>query len=37
MPVTIDNKNGSILNMYAEYKVNDRSWGLISRLGITRS
>ncbi|HEX5941931.1 MAG TPA: hypothetical protein VFY66_06605 [Anaerolineales bacterium] len=32
-PVTMDNKNGPSLNMYAEFKVTDRSWGLISRLG----
>ena len=31
--VTIDNKDGSVLNMYGEYEVSDRSWGLISRLG----
>ena len=31
--VTIDNKNGPVLNMYGEYEVSDRSWGLISRLG----
>ena len=30
---TIGNPDHSILNMYAEYEVNDRSWGLISRLG----
>ena len=29
--VTIDNKDGPVLNMYGEYKVSDRSWGLISR------
>lgn len=32
-PITIDSKNGPALNMYAEYKVTDRSWGLISRPG----
>ena len=32
-PNTIDNKDGPTLNMYAEYTVSDRSWGLISRLG----
>jgi len=32
-PVTIDNQNGPVLNMYGEYKVSDRSWGLMSRLG----
>ena len=31
--VTIDNKNGPVLNMYGEYEVSDRSLGLISRLG----
>jgi len=31
--VTIDNKNGPVLNMYGEYEISDRSWGLISRLG----
>lgn len=30
-PVTIDNKDGAALNMYGEYEVSDRSWGLISR------
>ena len=32
-PVIIDNQNGSALIMYGEYKVSDRSWGLISRPG----
>ena len=32
-PVTMDNKNGPALAMHGEYKVNDRSWGLISRPG----
>ena len=32
-PATLDSRNGPILSMYGEYKVNDRSWGLISRLG----
>jgi hypothetical protein len=32
-PITIDNKNGPILNMYGEFKVSDHSWGLISRPG----
>jgi hypothetical protein len=32
-PITINNKDGPALIMYGEYKVNDRSWGLISRLG----
>jgi hypothetical protein len=31
--IAMDNKDGPALNMYGEYKVNDRSWGLISRLG----
>jgi hypothetical protein len=30
---TVDNKDGPALNMSAEFKVSDRSWGLISRLG----
>ena len=30
-PVTVDNEHGPVLNMYGEYEVNDRSWGLISR------
>ena len=29
----IDNKDGPVLNMYGEYEVSDRSWGLISRPG----
>jgi hypothetical protein len=32
-PVTIDNKDGPVLNMYGEYEISDRSWGLISRPG----
>jgi hypothetical protein len=32
-PVTIDNQDGSILNMNCKYKINDCSWGLISRPG----
>jgi hypothetical protein len=32
-PATIDNENGAAINMYAEYKVSDRSWGLLSRPG----
>lgn len=32
-PVTISNQNGPALAMYGEYKVSDRSWGLISRPG----
>jgi hypothetical protein len=32
-PITVDNTNGPTLNMYAEYKVSDSSWGLISRPG----
>jgi hypothetical protein len=29
----VDNKDGPVLNMYGEYEVSDRSWGLISRPG----
>jgi hypothetical protein len=29
----MDNRDGSALNMWGEYKVSDRSWGLISRPG----
>ena len=32
-PVTIDNQDRSALNLYGEYNVTDRSWGLISRRG----
>jgi hypothetical protein len=32
-PIVIDNQNGSNLNVYGEYIVRDRSWGLISRPG----
>ena len=32
-PVTVDNSNGPVLTMHAEYQVDDRSWGLISRPG----
>ena len=32
-PITIEYKDGPALIMYGEYKVNDRSWGLISRQG----
>ena len=32
-PVIIDNRDGPVLNMWGEYKVRDRSWGLISRPG----
>jgi hypothetical protein len=32
-PITINNQDGPVLNMYGEYKVSDRSWGLMSRLG----
>lgn len=32
-PVNIGNQNGPALSMYGEYKVSDRSWGLISRPG----
>jgi hypothetical protein len=31
--VTISNEDGPALNMYGEYEVSDRSWGLISRPG----
>lgn len=30
-PVTMSNEDGPVLNMYGEYEVSDRSWGLISR------
>ena len=30
---TVGSKNSSTLNLFAEYEVNDRSFGLISRLG----
>jgi hypothetical protein len=29
--VIVDNKEGPALNMYGEYELSDRSWGLISR------
>jgi hypothetical protein len=29
----MDNRDGPALNMWGEYKVSDRSWGLISRPG----
>ncbi|HSJ89163.1 MAG TPA: hypothetical protein VK909_18270 [Anaerolineales bacterium] len=32
-PVTVDNSAGPVITMYGEYKVTDRSWGLISRPG----
>ncbi len=32
-PATIDDRNGPTLTLYGQYKVSDRSWGLISRLG----
>lgn len=32
-PVTVDNGDGPALNMYGEYTVSDRSWGLLSRPG----
>lgn len=32
-PATIDNRDGPALQMYGEYKVSDRSWGLISLPG----
>jgi hypothetical protein len=31
--VYMDNTDGPAMMMYGEYKVNDRSWGVISRLG----
>jgi hypothetical protein len=32
-PVTYNNQNGSVLNMSAEYQVEDQSWGIISYPG----
>jgi hypothetical protein len=32
-PVIMDNQDGPALNMWGEYKVSDRSWGVISRPG----
>ncbi len=32
-PATIDDSKGPTLTQYGQYKVSDRSWGLISRLG----
>jgi hypothetical protein len=32
-PVYMDNTDGPAMMMYGEYEVNDRSWGVISRLG----
>jgi hypothetical protein len=32
-PVIMDNRDGAALNMWGEYQVSDRSWGLISRPG----
>ncbi len=32
-PVAVDNRNGPVLSVHDEYKVSDRSWGLISRPG----
>lgn len=32
-PVTISSEDGPAMNMWGEYKVSDRSWGLISRPG----
>jgi hypothetical protein len=32
-PASIDNRNGPAMMMYGEYKINDRSWGVISRPG----
>jgi hypothetical protein len=31
--VAVNNAAGPVITMYGEYKVNDRSWGLISRPG----
>jgi hypothetical protein len=31
--VAVDNAAGPVITMYGEHKVNDRSWGLISRRG----
>ena len=35
-PVTVDDAAGPVITMYGEYKVNDSSWGLISRPGYYR-
>jgi hypothetical protein len=35
-PIVYDNRNGPALNMSAEYEVNDRSWGILSRPGYYR-
>jgi hypothetical protein len=32
-PLVYDNRNGPALNMSAEFEVNDRSWGILSRPG----
>jgi hypothetical protein len=32
-PVTYNNQNGSVLNMSAEYQVDDQSWGILSYPG----
>lgn len=32
-PVTVDNQDGPVLNMYSEYNISDTSWGVISRRG----
>ncbi len=32
-PITLSSEDGMTLNMYGEYRVSDRSWGLISRRG----
>jgi hypothetical protein len=32
-PIILDNKDGPALIMDGEYKISDRSWGLISRIG----
>ena len=35
--VAVDNQAGPVLHMYGEFKVSDRSWGLISRPGYYQS
>ena len=35
--VAVDNQAGPVLHMYSEFKVSDRSWGLISRPGYYQS
>ena len=32
-PIIMDNRDGRSFNIYAEYKIQDSSWGLISRQG----